>query len=57
LKFASKKGGIEATILDEGNELSRGYCRRKKLLVLKIKWELQVPRGIMKLRKVKNTYA
>jgi ABC-type transport system involved in cytochrome bd biosynthesis fused ATPase/permease subunit len=34
LKFASKKDGIETTILDEGNELSRGNSRRKKLLVL-----------------------
>ncbi len=57
MKFASKKDGIEATILDEGNELSRGNCRRKNLLVLKINWELQVPRGIMKLGKVKKTYA
>jgi len=36
LKFASRKEGIKATILDERDELSRGNCRRKELLVLKI---------------------
>jgi hypothetical protein len=56
LKFASRKEGIKATILDERDELSRGNCRRKELLVLKINWEFQVPRGIMKLGKVKETY-
>jgi len=56
LKFASRKDGIEATILDEGDELSRGNFRREKLLVIKINWELQVPRGIMKLGKVEKTY-
>jgi hypothetical protein len=56
LKFASRKDGIEATIFYEGDELSRGNFRREKLLVIKINWELQVPRGIMKLRKVEKTY-
>jgi hypothetical protein len=34
LKFASRKDGIEATILDEGDELSRGNFKTKELLVL-----------------------
>jgi hypothetical protein len=51
-----EKDGIQATILDEGDELSRGNFRRKELLVLKINWDVQVPRGIMKLGKVKKTY-
>jgi hypothetical protein len=56
LKFASRKDGIEATFFYERDEQSRGNCRRKELLILKINWKLQVPRAIMKLGKVKKTY-